>query len=311
MNPHFFHFGTLFLPPYFTMLSVGLLLAVFLARRWARRHDLDAGRMLDFGILMVVLGVIGAKLLHVLADGYFWDYVHLCTDPSQVNWRVDPPECRALGGVWDNAQNTCHPAAKNCLAWASGSGFAYYGGLLFAGLFSVWFIRRHKWPAAKICDMGGWTIPLGLAWGRMGCFLSGCCFGAPTAHGSGIVFPAGSSAARAQWEAGLLSTYRIPSLPVHPTQVYESVASLIIAALAYFVVRQRKTFDGQVFVFSMISYGAVRFGLECIRQDERGEWLGLSTSQWLAVVIVGVCIPLYVYFRRKATTGAAHRERLV
>ncbi|MBN2341064.1 MAG: prolipoprotein diacylglyceryl transferase [Deltaproteobacteria bacterium] len=300
MDPKFFHLGSLHLPAYFTMLSLGFVLAVFLARRWAERNGLDKGRMVDFGILMVVFGVVGAKILHIFADGHFWDYVNLCRDPSLVDWHVDIHECKLLNGAWDNATQLCHPVNKNCFAWLSGSGFAFYGGFIAAALFSIWFIRKHKWPAGKVADMGGWTIMLGLAWGRMGCFLAGCCFGAVTHSHSGISFPKASPASRHQWREGLIDSYRLDSLPVHPTQLYESILALCIAAAAYFIIRPRKRFDGQVFLFAMVCYAIGRFMLEFIRSDERGGLLGLSTSQLIAIAIVGCCAYLYRVFQKRA-----------
>ncbi len=307
MDPRFFHIGGFHLPAYFTMLATGFALAILLARRFAARNGIDPGKMLDFGILMVVFGIVGSKVLHILADGYFMDYVNVCIDPSKVDWRVDERECAVLKGAWDQAAGVCHPVQKNCLAWLSGNGFAFYGGFIAAALFSIWYIRRQHWPAAKICDMSGWTILLGLAWGRMGCFLSGCCFGAVTHGPAGLSFPPASPASRSQWEEGLLSSYRLDSLPVHPTQLYEAAASLLIAALAYFVVYPRRRFDGQTFVFSMVAYAVVRFLIEFVRRDDRGGLLGLSTSQLIALGMVAACGYLYVVFRRQAvrsTPGA-------
>ena len=151
--------------------------------------------------------------------------------------------------------------------------------------------------------MGGWTITLGLVWGRMGCFLAGCCFGACHEGHLSVVFPPGSAASRSQWKAGLLDTYRVDSLPVYPTQILESAACLVIAALAYFVVRPRKRFDGQVFVFAMVLYAIVRFLLEFIRRDERGGLLGLSTSQLIAIGMVALCA--WAWFRFKKMSVAA------
>ena len=299
MDPKFFFIGSLKLPAYFTMLSLGFALAIYLASRWAKRNRLDSGRMLDFGILMVVFGVIGAKILHIFADGHFYDYVNLCRDPSLVNWHVDIHECHLLSGSWDETKRVCHPVRQDCFAWASGSGFAFYGGFVAAALFSIWYIRKHKWPAGKICDMGGWSIMLGLAWGRMGCFLAGCCFGAVTHDHYGISFPKSSPASRHQWQEGLLSTYREVSLPVFPTQLYESILALTVAALAYFVVRPNKRFDGQVFIFAMVAYAIGRFSLEFIRSDERGAVLGISTSQWIAIAIIALCGYLYRVFKKR------------
>jgi phosphatidylglycerol:prolipoprotein diacylglycerol transferase len=90
------------------------------------------------------------------------------------------------------------------------------------------------------------------------------------------------------------------SLPVFPTQAYESAAALLIAAAAYFVVRRYKRYDGQIFIFSMVSYALVRFLLEFIRRDERGGLLGLSTSQIIAVFMVAACVWMYRIFKNRA-----------
>ncbi|MBN2804597.1 MAG: prolipoprotein diacylglyceryl transferase [Deltaproteobacteria bacterium] len=300
MDPSFFYIGSIHIPAYFTMLSIGFLLAIFLAKRWAAQNSLNSGMMIDFGILMVIFGVAGAKILHIFADGHLYDYINVCIDPSKVDWHVDKLDCKALKGSWDTAKELCHPVNKNCLAWLSGAGFAFYGGLVAAGVFSIWYIKKHKWPAGKIMDMGGWSIMLGLAWGRMGCLLAGCCFGSVTHSHQGVSFPSFSPASRQQWLAGDLPSYRLDSLPVFPTQAYESIAALLIAATAYFVVPRYKKFDGQVFIFSMVSYAIARFLLEFIRMDERGGFLSLSTSQLIAIGMIAVCAYFYKILKTRS-----------
>lgn len=290
------------LPAYFTMLTIGFILAIFLFRRWGGRSGINPSVLVDLGIWMVIWGIIGSRLLHVVADGHFWDYVHVCIDPSLVDWRVDKAECAALEGAWDAARNLCHPVETNCLAWAdiTAGGFAYYGGLIAAALFGWWFIKRHKLPGAKVVDAAGWAITLGLVWGRMGCFLASCCFGARHDGSLAVVFPGGSAASRYHWDNGWLSSYRLESFPVHATQVYEATGSLLIAAFVYFWLGPRKRFDGQIFVVAMSLYAMLRFCLEFIRRDERGGLLGLSTSQIVAIVVMGTCSYLWYFFERRA-----------
>jgi len=295
------------LPAYTTMLVAGFVIVIFLARRWALRNGLHGGRMVDFGILMFLWGIVGSRLLHIVADGHFWDYVNVCLDPSKVDWRVDERECTAtLRGAWDAVEGVCHPIQSNCLAAfdLTAGGFAYYGGFIAAALFSIWFVKRHRWPAGKVCDMAGFTISLGLVWGRMGCFLASCCFGARTDLPFAVRFPSGSAASRQQWMDGLLGTYRVESLPVHPTQIYEALSSLAIAAFVYFVVMPRKRFDGQVFVVAMSLYAIARFAVEFIRRDERGGLLGLSTSQLVALGMLAFCAYCWIHFKRAASRAA-------
>ena len=116
-------FGRIFgepIPAYFALLMVGFVLATFIAARWCKRVGLDHDVMIDLGLVSVLAGVAGGRILHVVADGYFWDYVHLCTDPSLDVWRTveTARECGELGGAWDTAKHLCHARERSCLAWA-------------------------------------------------------------------------------------------------------------------------------------------------------------------------------------------------
>ena len=223
---------------------------------------------------MLLAGVAGARLLHVFADGHFMEYVHLCTDPSLVYWPLDRAECvsPAYGGVWDVAQNACHPKVRDCFAWAEfwAGGLTYYGGLAGASFAAWYLLRRDRFPFWKAADMAGFAIPLGLAFGRMGCLLAGCCFGATCDLPWAIEFPWHSEASEEHFRDLLLTSARMWSLPVHPTQIYESAASLAIAAICAARGRtQGKRYDGQVFASSMAMYAVARFALEAPRGDDR------------------------------------------
>jgi phosphatidylglycerol:prolipoprotein diacylglycerol transferase len=241
---------------------------------------------------MLLAGVAGARVLHVLVDGYFWDYVHLCTDPSRVDWPIDASECvsSAYDGVWDAARRVCHPKNADCLAWAKfwAGGLTYYGGLLGASGAAWWLLRRDRFPFWKAADMAGFAVPLGLAFGRMGCLMAGCCFGATCELPWALSFPPRSPASEAQFAAHELASSHFASLPVHPTQIYESAASVIIAAVCLMWIGPRKRYDGQVFAASMALYAVARFLLEFLRRDARGGLLGLSTSQLIGVGLLAV-----------------------
>jgi len=110
--------------------------------------------------------------------------------------------------------------------------------------------------------MAGFAIPMGLAFGRMGCLLAGCCFGSVTSLPWGLSFPPRSPASDEQAKNHLLHTSHEWSLPVHPTQVYESAASLAVAFVCLYVVLPRKRYDGQVFAASLVLYAGARFLVE-------------------------------------------------
>ena len=287
------------IPAYFTMLVIGFAVATYVGVRWAKRSKLDHDVVIDLGLASLIAGVIGARLLHVIADGYFMDYVHLCTDPSKVVWHITLGECRQAEGVWDAAARVCKPAGRDCFAWAAfwRGGLTYYGGLVLAIAYGVHFLRKEKFPLLKAADMAGMVIPIGLFFGRMGCFLGGCCFGRVTESALGVSFPAWSPASEAQAKEGVLRAPWLESLPVHPTQLYEALGSLAIAAAMMLWLHPRKRFDGQVFLAFLGSYAALRFALEFFRADDRGGLFGVSTSQLIGI---GVVVAVAVLWRRLA-----------
>jgi phosphatidylglycerol:prolipoprotein diacylglycerol transferase len=290
-------FGRVFgepIPAYFALLTLGFAIATWLCARWAKRAGLDHDVMIDLGLIAVLAGVAGARVLHVIADGYFWDYVHLCTDPSQVVWRTvtTRAECTSLHGAWDAAAGVCRAAERDCFAWAAfwSGGLAYYGGLIAAGAAGLWFLRREHFPVAKAADAAAIVIPIGLFFGRLGCFFGGCCFGTTSDHPFALSFPPYSAASEKQFRDGVLESKALASLPVHPAQLYEAIGCLAIAAVLGLWLHPRKRFDGQVLLAFLGLYALLRFALEYLRDDDRGALLGLSTSQLIGVAILAGCV---------------------
>ncbi|HEY8946638.1 MAG TPA: prolipoprotein diacylglyceryl transferase [Polyangiaceae bacterium] len=281
---------TLPFPSYFVLLLTGFLFATILGAIWAKRVGQNPDIIVDLGLAMLLAGVAGGRLLHVFVDGYFWDYVHLCTDPSQVSWHITRAQCLSpqYDGIWDMAGNVCRPREADCLAWAKfyAGGLTYYGGFIAASAAAFYLLRADRFPFWKAADMAGMVIPVGLGFGRIGCLLAGCCFGTPTDSALGLSFPGSSPASEAQHKLGLLSSMEQASLPVHPTQIYESAACFALAAVLTFWLAPRKRYDGQVFVAFVGAYAVVRFLLEFMRSDDRGGLLGLSTSQLIGLALL-------------------------
>jgi phosphatidylglycerol:prolipoprotein diacylglycerol transferase len=277
-------------PSYFVLLMSGFLFATIIGAIWAKRVGQDPDVVVDLGLAMLLSGVVGARLLHVIADGYFWDYVHLCTDPSKVDWKITQAECLSAryAGVWDAAANVCHPTERDCFAWAKfwAGGLTYYGGFIGASAAAWYLLKRDRFPFWKAADMAGMVIPVGLGFGRMGCFLAGCCFGLPTNEPWALSFPSHSPASEFQFKAGLIQSPFEPSLPVHPTQIYESAASFAIAAFLIFWLHGKKRYDGQVFLGFVALYAFARFVIEFWRSDDRGGLFGLSTSQLIGILLI-------------------------
>ena len=305
MRPELFRLFDVGFPSYFVLLLSGFVFATALGVLWARRIGMNPDVVVDLSLAMLLSGVAGSRILHVLADGHFMEYVHMCTDPSLVDWPFEKAECMSAtyDGVWDAARGVCHPRTTDCFAWAKfwAGGLTYYGGFLGATAAAVVLLKRDRFPFWKAADMAGFAIPMGLGFGRMGCLLAGCCFGSVTKLPWGLSFPPRSPASDEQAKNHLLETARMWSEPVHPTQVYESAASLVVAAICLYVVLPRKRYDGQVFAASLALYAFARCVIEVLRRDDRGGVLGLSTSQLIGI---GLMIAAAIIHRYRGAARA-------
>jgi phosphatidylglycerol---prolipoprotein diacylglyceryl transferase len=308
VHPDLFRLFGVGFPSYFVFLVSGFLFATAVGALWARRIGESADVIVDLGLAMLLAGVVGARILHVFADGYFWDYVHMCTDPARVAWPLEQGECLspAYDGVWDAAARACHPKTGDCFAWARfwAGGLTYYGGLIGASLAAWVLLRRDGFPFWKAADMAGFAVPLGLAFGRMGCLMAGCCFGGVCDLPWAVSFPPRSPASEAEFRAHLLPSAHAWSMPVHPTQIYESAACLAIAAVCLVGLHPRKRYDGEVFAAFLALYAVARFFIEFLRRDERGGFLSLSTSQLLGVAMLAFAAGVHA-IRGKRVHSAA------
>jgi phosphatidylglycerol:prolipoprotein diacylglycerol transferase len=180
------------------------------------------------------------------------------------------------------------------------SGGVFYGGLIGAVLMGYFLIKRYKLPWWKTADACAPGIAIGNFFGRQGCFAAGCCWGKPTTLPWGVKFT----------ELGHEITGVPTNTYLHPTQLYESFAMLIVFLFLLWLHKHKK-FSGQVILVYALLYSIVRFAIEFVRDDPRGDILGLttlthlSTSQMISLVVgVGAAILLFVRWRRaNATTS--------
>jgi len=187
------------------------------------------------------------------------------------------------------------------------SGGVFYGSLL-GGFFTVVFlVRYYKLPFWKVTDAFAPGLALGQAFGRQGCFAAGCCWGKPTDLPWGVHFT------QLGHEYTGVPIYTADGLDahLHPTQLYESFIMLAVFGFLYWLHR-RKKFDGQVFITYAIIYSIVRFSIEFIRDDPRGDLLGLttltglSTSQLVSLLVAATALVFLVLRLRsfKPETGS-------
>jgi phosphatidylglycerol:prolipoprotein diacylglycerol transferase len=185
------------------------------------------------------------------------------------------------------------------------SGGVFYGGLLGAVLTGYFLMRRYKLPWWKTADACAPGIAIGNFFGRQGCFAAGCCWGKPTNLPWGVRFT----------ELGHEITGVPIDTPLHPTQLYESFAMLIVFFFLLWLHRHRR-FSGQVILFYALLYSIIRFAIEFVRDDPRGDILGLtsmtglSTSQIISL-IVGTAALILLVIRWRKTGALAKADAVV
>ena len=185
------------------------------------------------------------------------------------------------------------------------SGGVFYGGLLGAITAGYLLMKRYKLPWWKTADVCAPGIAVGNFFGRQGCFAAGCCWGKPTTLPWGVKFT----------ELG----HEITGVPtdtyLHPTQLYESFAMLLVFFFLLWL-HKRKRFSGQVVLAYALLYSVIRFAIEFVRDDPRGDVLGLtsltglSTSQLISLII-GISALIVLIVRRRRAQQLEQADTLV
>ena len=266
MYPELFRIGGFPVNTYGVLLALAFMAALFAASRLGARDGLPRERLFDLGLWMLLGGLVGSKLLLMVAEPEYG-----------ANWRnLLSIDFLRSGGVW-------------------------YGGFLGGLLTGVLLIRRYRLPFRKVLDAFAPGVAAGQAVGRQGCFAAGCCWGRPTDVPWGVEFG----------EEAHIITGVPTGVHLHPTQLYESAAALLIFLFLYRLHR-RKRFDGQVIAAYAVLYGLTRFTIEFFRDDPRGDiaglttLTGLSTSQLISLLVVlGGVLFLLLGRRGAGREGAA------
>ena len=154
MHPQLVHFGRFFLPTYGFLVALGVLVGLWISVRNSQRLGIDPDKAWNLGILVVLCGIVGAKVLYIIND---WS-----------DYAAHPSEIFSISTLQ--------------------SGGVFSGGLLAAFVAAAWYVRKHHMPALGTCDAFSPGLALGHAIGRVGCFAAGCCYGKPTHHFWGVTF---------------------------------------------------------------------------------------------------------------------------
>jgi len=241
MDPVCFYIGSKAVYWYGVLVAAGFLACVAHLTMVGIREGREPGFGSDLAFWLMLFGIIGARLAYVVANiGYYWQ------DPLAII-RVDQ------------------------------GGLIYYGGFIGAFIAGVVFARIKKIDILALADFAVSALPLGHAFGRLGCFLNGCCYGAVTSMPWGV----------AQQEAVR-----------HPVQLYEAFYNFVLYLLLIPVYRRRKR-NGEVLALYCIFYPLGRFLLEFFRGDERLGWHGFSYAKIISLGLIAVGLVIWFAVSRR------------
>ena len=171
-------------------------------------------------------------------------------------------------------------------------GLVFYGGFIIAAIVGMIFTRYRGYPLDDIADCLAPGLALGQGIGRWGCFFAGCCYGKPTSLPWGVTFKDAASLAPL-------------GVSLHPVQIYESIGTIGIAGLLWFLLMRQRESHGEIFWLYMLLYGLLRFWMETLRGDDRGGVIsGLSPSQMIALAAIVVAGSILLV--KKTTPHDAH-----
>lgn len=248
--------------------------------------DLGSFTVYTYGVLLAAAYLLGLQFALVRARSRGLDR-HRVMDLGI--WII----VSALAGaklmllVTDFRQYTQSPRALLDLVRSAG---VFYGGLIGAVTVAFIYMRRHRMPLWTTTDVFAPGIALGHAVGRLGCLMAGCCFGRPTSVPWAITFrnPAAS-----------LTSDTPLGVPLHPTQLYEAGAELLILGVLLGLERRGRAFAGRTFWTYMLLYAASRFVIEFYRGDPRGAVAMFSTSQFVSLILGPLAIVMLVVLSRR------------
>ncbi len=279
MFPEVFSLGWFHLRSYGLLLVIAFLVGAHVSKREANRVGLDPLLIGDLLFWALLSSILGARIAFVLT--YFRGFI-------------------VEGSPWTTFVNLIN---------ITRGGLVFYGGFIGGTLALIVYCRFRKILIPAMCDLVGVVLPLGIAFGRVGCFLTGCCWGKVTDLPWAVRFPRllpkeevpfGGYAFADHLNRGWVGLEDTHSLPIHPTQLYETLA---MVAFFFFLwsVRKRKTYDGQIGLAVVAGYAVWRFFNETLRGDNPAFALELTFSQTVSIVLLLLTVPLLLYHAFKRT----------
>ena len=256
MYPILFSIGPVNIYGYGFMIAVGVLAAFFVASKRAPKFDLDPEVVLNIGLVGAVCGFIGAKVLFCIVE-----YKSFLADP--------------LG------------------TFISGSGLVVYGGIIGGVAGAFYYSKKKGYDFLRYFDLIMPSIALAQGFGRIGCFLAGCCYGMETDLPIGVVFTHSELAPN--------------GVKLLPTQLISSAGDFIIA-IVLIVLAKKITGRGKIGLLYIIMYSVGRFAIEYLRIDARGQIGPLSTSQFISIFTFIAAFAMYRWISKREKTESEETE---
>jgi phosphatidylglycerol:prolipoprotein diacylglycerol transferase len=239
---------------YGILAAAGFITAFSLAARRAPMAGLTGDDVINLAPWIIIGTVIGARILYVIS---YWDQ-------------------EFAGKPWTAIFNMR-------------SGLVFYGGLVGASLGTIVYTRKNKLKLWRVADVIAPSIALGHAFGRVGCFMTGCCYGTPTNLPWAVHFPVD------HWTHGV---------GVHPVQLYESALNLGLYTFLAWAFRRRK-FDGQIFALYLVCYSFIRAFTEMFRGDYTEFYLGGIATPGQTVSIFIMAAGIFLWCKLQPSSGKA------
>ena len=229
MYPELFTIFGITIYTYGVLVAIGFFAGMSYIIKYTNNIPLKKDRMYDFLFYLIILSIIGARLFYVFVNIDFF-----------IQHPLD------IIKIWQG-------------------GLVFYGGFIVAIIYAFAYCRYKKIDIRKLADVFAPALALGHAFGRIGCFFSGCCYGKET-----------------QCFISINNRY--------PTQIIEALGNLIIFFILHKLYKKSHK-DGYIFLVYLIFYSILRFLIEFLRGDERGSFfLGLSPAQNISAVIFIIAV---------------------
>lgn len=252
MYPVLIKFGPLTIHTYGFFVAFGFLIGLGLAVRQAKREGIPSQKIVDLGFYIILASIIGSRLFFIFINPSYY-----MSNPLNIL------------KIWEG-------------------GLVFYGGVLFVIPTFIWYVKKNDLGLWRTADVFAPSFAIGHAFGRIGCFSAGCCYG--------------KIAESLPWSIIFTNPECLAptNVPLHPTQLYEAGGEAL-NFLILITLRKYKSFDGLLFLAYLLIYSVLRFTVEFFRGDiNRGYIIeGFSIAQGISILIFLCAVTGILILRQK------------